>query len=75
VAGPEIASRGFVYMKDADDLMAEVKEAVRDALAGREEPEVIDKELIGATIRSAVRRFASQRFRRKPVVLPLVLEI
>src|SRR5204862_928583 len=41
VAGPEIASRGFVYMKEADLLMEEVKTAVREALAAREEPEVI----------------------------------
>jgi ribonuclease J len=75
VAGPEIASRGFVYMKEADDLMDEVKVAVREALAAREEPEVIDKELIGATVRSAVRRFINQRFQRKPVVLPVILEI
>jgi ribonuclease J len=75
VAGPEIASRGFVYMKEADELMEEVKGAVRDALAARKEPDVIDKELIGATVRSAVRRFINQRFQRKPVVLPLVLTL
>lgn len=75
VAGPEIASRGFVYMKESDDLMDEVKQAVRDALAAREEPEVIDRELIGAVVRSAVRRFINQRFDRKPVVIPLVLEV
>src|SRR4029450_8762994 len=38
VAGPEIASRGFVYMKEANALMDEVKAAVRDALAARQEP-------------------------------------
>jgi ribonuclease J len=75
VAGPEIASRGFVYMKESDELMEEVKRAVREALAAREEPEVIDRELIGAIVRSAVRRFVNQRFDRKPVVIPLVLEV
>jgi len=75
VAGPEIASRGFVYMKESDELMEEVKRAVREALAAREEPEVIDRELIGAIARSAVRRFINQRFDRKPVVIPLVLEV
>ena len=75
VAGPEIASSGFVYMKEADVLMDEVKRAVREALGAREEPEVIDKELIGGTVRSAVRRFINQRFQRKPVVLPVILEI
>jgi ribonuclease J len=75
VAGPEIASRGFVYMKESDELMEEVKRAIREALAAREEPEVIDRELIGAVVRSAVRRFINQRFDRKPVVIPLVLEV
>jgi ribonuclease J len=75
VAGPEIASRGFVYMKESEELMEEVKKAIRDALAAREEPEVIDGELIGAVVRSAVRRFINQRFDRKPVVIPLVLEV
>jgi ribonuclease J len=75
VAGPEIASRGFVYMKESDELMEEIKRAVHEALAAREEPGVIDRELIGAIARSAVRRFISQRFDRKPVVIPLVLEV
>ncbi len=75
VAGPEIASRGFVYMKESEELMEEVKQAIREALAQREEPEVIDRELIGAVVRSAVRRFINQRFDRKPVVIPLVLEV
>ncbi|HET8532972.1 MAG TPA: ribonuclease J, partial [Methylomirabilota bacterium] len=75
VAGPEIASRGFVYMKEADALMDEVKAAVRDALVSRQEPEVFNRELVAATVRSAVRRFVNQRFQRKPVVLPVILEV
>jgi ribonuclease J len=75
VAGPEIASRGFVYMKEADALMEEVKAAVREALAARPESQGYDRELVGATVRSAVRRFVNQRFQRKPVVLPVILEV
>jgi len=75
VAGPEIASRGFVYMKEADALMDEVKAAVREALASRREALVFDREQLGATVRGAVRRFVNQRFQRKPVVLPVILEV
>ncbi|MGH7316397.1 MAG: ribonuclease J [Candidatus Rokuibacteriota bacterium] len=75
VAGPEIASRGFVYMREADALMDEVKSAVRDALAARTEPAVFDRELVGAMVRGAARRFINQRFQRKPVVLPVILEV
>ena len=76
VAGPEIASRGFVYMKDEPtSCMEEVKGggargARRARGAGRDR-----QELIGAVLRSAVRRFINQRFQRKPVVLPLVLTL
>jgi ribonuclease J len=75
VAGPEIASRGLVYMKESAELMDEVKAAIRDGLAAREDPELMDAELIGATVRSAVRRFVNQRFQRKPIVIPVVLEV
>jgi ribonuclease J len=75
VAGPEIASRGFVYMKESDDVIAEVKEAIRSAVAARPESEVGDRELLGATVRSAVRRFINQRFERKPIVIPVILEV
>jgi len=34
-----------------------------------------DRELVGATMRGAIRHFVNQRFRRKPVVLPIVLEV
>jgi ribonuclease J len=75
VAGPEIVSRGFVYMKEADLLMDEVKRAVREALDAREESGAIDKELIGLIVRGAARRFINQRFQRKPVVLPVIMDI
>jgi ribonuclease J len=75
MAGPEIVSRGFVYMKESDDLIAEVKDAIRSALAARPESEMGDRELLGATVRSAVRRFINQRFERKPIVIPVILEV
>jgi len=75
VAGPDIASRGFVHVKESSELMEEVKGAIRDAVAGMPEAEAIDRELFAATVRSAVRRFINQRFQRKPIVIPIVLEV
>ena len=75
VAGPEIASRGFVYMKEAEELMAEVKSAIRDALAARDPALTPDRDTYGALVKSAVRRFINQRFQRKPIVIPVVLEV
>ncbi|MBI4240229.1 MAG: ribonuclease J, partial [Candidatus Rokubacteria bacterium] len=75
LAGPEIASRGFVYMKESEEILEEVKAVVRQALAERDPATPVDRELLGSLMRSAVRRFISQRFHRKPIVLPIVLEV
>ncbi|MBI3636742.1 MAG: ribonuclease J [Candidatus Rokubacteria bacterium] len=72
--GPEIASRGFVYMKENEALVEELKAAVRMALGDRD-PAAFDREAIGALVRTTVRQFINQRFHRKPVVLPLILEV
>jgi ribonuclease J len=75
VAGPEIASRGFVYVKENEPLLEELKKIILAALAARDPDAPFDREAIGATMRAAVRQFANQRFGRRPVVLPLVLEV
>jgi ribonuclease J len=75
LAGPEIASRGFVYVRESEELLDEVKGAIRDALAQRDPSVPFDRELLGSLVKGSVRRFINQRFHRKPIVLPVVLEI
>jgi len=75
LAGPEIASRGFVYVKENELLLEELKKAVVTALAERAPDVPFDRELMSATVRTAVRQFVNQRFRRRPVVLPIILEV
>jgi ribonuclease J len=75
VAGPEIVSRGFVYVKESEALMAEAKAVVRQALEERPEGEAVNTELLGSKVRAALRHFIAQRFDRKPIVLPIVLEV
>ena len=75
VAGPEIVSRGFVYVEESGEILEEMKAAVLAALAENEGEAAFDREAAGARIRTAVRRFINQRFRRKPVVLPIILEV
>jgi ribonuclease J len=75
LAGPEIASRGFVYVRESPELLEEVKATVREALAARKPATPVNRELLGSLVRSAVRRFINQKFQRKPVVLPVVMEV
>ncbi len=74
-AGPEIASRGVVYVKESEPLLDELRAAIVAALAGREPTAAVDREAIAGLVRVTVRSFINQRFQRKPVVLPVILEV
>jgi ribonuclease J len=74
LAGPEIASRGWVYEREAEAVLAEAKTALREALAALPSEAPLPREALGALLRGTLRRFIQQRYDRKPVVLPLVLE-
>lgn len=75
VGGPEIASRGFVHVQENQPLIEELRQAVVEALARRDPGRVWDREATAGLVRSTVRSFINQRFQRKPVVLPLILEV
>ena len=75
VAGPEIATRGFVYVDESAELLEDLKRAVLGALAEGQPGPAFDREVAGARMRTAVRQLITQRFRRKPVVLPIIMEV
>ncbi len=75
MAGPEIVSRGFVYVDERGALLEELKAAVLGALATPPPGVAFDREAAGARARTAVRQLINQRFRCKPVVLPIILEV
>ena len=74
VAGPEIASRGWVYEREAEPVLAEAKAALRDALAAQASEGPLERDALVALLRGTLRRFITQRYDRKPIVLPLVLD-
>jgi ribonuclease J len=75
VAGPDIASRGFVYVKENEPLLDEMRMAITKALAERPAGAPIDREAMAAQVRTTVRHFINQRFQRKPIVLATILEV
>jgi len=75
VAGPEIATRGFVYVDESAELLEDLKRAVLGALAEGQPGPAFDREVAGTRMRTAVRQLITQRFRRKPVVLPIIMEV
>jgi ribonuclease J len=74
VAGPEVASRGVVYVKENEAFLEDVRTAVRAALAERATDEAWDRDVIAGRVRTAVRQLVNHRVQRKPIVLPIILE-
>lgn len=74
-AGPDIVSRGFVYVREAEILMDEAKERVQAALDKCEENNTREWSAIKSAIRDALGRFLFEKTRRRPMILPIILEV
>ncbi len=70
LVGPEILSRGFVYMRDSEELMELAKEQVWQALE-----HVGPRSAVSAKIKDALGEFCYQQTGRRPVILPVVMEV
>lgn len=75
VSGPDIVSRGFVYVREAEDLMEEAREKVLSALDRCETNGVTEWSMIKSAIRDSLGRFLYERTRRRPMILPIIMEI
>jgi ribonuclease J len=76
VTGPEIVTKGWVYAPEADELLEEAKTAVRDELAANVTSDgTIDFESIRRHARRALGRFINERTKRRPAVIPVVMEV
>ena len=75
VSDPDIVSRGFVYVREAEGLMDEAKDKVQLALEKCEENGVSEWSAIKSTVRDSLGRFLYERTRRRPMILPIIMEI
>ncbi|MDP4145391.1 MAG: ribonuclease J [Bacillota bacterium] len=75
IAGPDIISRGFVYVRESEDLMDEAREIVKDALRKCEENHVTEWATIKSNIKEVLRLFLYEKTKRKPMILPIIMEI
>jgi ribonuclease J len=75
VAGPDIITRGFVFEDMSRDLLDEAAERVEDALDALESHEVVEWGSVKKACRRALGEFVWKRTRRRPMILPIVVEI
>ena len=75
VAGPDIISRGFVYVRESEGLMDEAKDIVRDIILECEEKGITDWATLKSKVRDELRYFLYEKTKRKPMILPIIMEI
>jgi ribonuclease J len=75
VRSPEIVTRGWVHAVEAEELLEEARAAVRAAVTEAAEEGAIDFETLRRKARRALGRFINERTRRRPAIIPVVIEV
>ena len=75
VSGPDIISRGFVYMREAEELMENVRNAVRFILGEYDRIEPADWNPIKTRIKDSLHKSIYEHIKRNPMILPIIVDV
>ena len=75
VCGPDIVSRGFVYVRESDELMDEARIVVNDAVEGCLDRGIADWGKLKSSIKDALGDYVWKKTKRRPMILPIIMEI
>lgn len=75
IAGPDIVTRGFVYVRESEEIMEDLKEVAMWAVDNCVENDIHDWATIKARIRDEISRLVYEKTRRSPMILPIIMEV
>jgi ribonuclease J len=75
LAGPDIISRGFVYVRESEDLMDEARTVVRNALQSCQSNNVREWASLKSAIKDSLKTFLYEKTKRSPMILPIIMEV
>ncbi|MCW6110921.1 ribonuclease J [Clostridium sporogenes] len=75
IAGPDVITRGFIYVKESEALINEVKEIVKEELENCLENKIIEWYVLKSNIKKSVEKYLYEKTKRRPIVLPIIMEI
>ncbi len=75
VSGPDVISRGFVYVRESENLMEDVKRVVREEIEKCEERHITDWMTIKTNLKESLRDYVFQKTKRNPMILPIIMEV
>ncbi len=75
LVGPDIITRGFVYIRESEELIEAATKRVEDALKDCEENNVTEWSVLKDTIRNSLNNYIYQKIKRNPMILPVIMEV
>lgn len=75
VAGPDIVSRGFVYVRESGDLMDDAKKVVEKSIHDLNKKQRADWNTLKGAIKSDLKEFVFREIKRRPMILPIIMEV
>ena len=75
VAGPDVLSRGFVYVRESENLMDDVKNVVRHEIKKCEEKGLRDWATIKSSVKENLRDYLFIKTKRNPMIIPIIMEV
>ncbi len=75
LAGPDIVSRGFVYVRESDALLEDSTEVLEDAMESLGEKGISDWSRIKNTLKDSLSDYLWKKTRRRPMILPIIMEV
>ena len=75
ISGPDVVSRGFVYVRESENLMEEVKRVIREEVRKCEENHIRDWATIKSNLKDNLRDYIFEKTKRNPMILPIITEV
>lgn len=75
VAGPDIISRGFVYVRESEELMDQARDKVKQALKKCQDEDISEWSSIKSQVRDTLGKYLFEQTRRRPMILPIIMEV
>ena len=75
VSGPDVISRGFVYVRESENLMEDIKRVVKDEMQKCQDMHITDWTTIKSALKENLRDYVYQKTKRNPMILPIIMEV
>ena len=75
VREPEIISRGFVYVKESEELMDNIRKAAKDGVERCTRQNILEWSLMKNNVKASISKYIFETTRRSPMIMPIIIEV